>query len=172
MTFPKNVGQAPIYYNYKNTGRPVAGEHDAETVFWSHYQDVSNEPLYEFGYGLSYTTFKYENIKLNADSFSIDGSLKVSYTLTNTGKYQGKEVVQMYIRDLVASVTRPVKELKGFELVSLNPGESKEIVFTVDAKTVEFYSANNKWEAEAGDFKVFIGGSSKTSLEANFSFQN
>jgi len=171
MTFPKNVGQVPIYYNYKNTGRPVPAEHDANTVFWSHYGDVSNEPLYPFGFGLSYTTFAYENIVLSSDSFKKDGALKVSFTLTNTGKYEGKEVVQMYIRDEVASVTRPVKELKGFEMVALKPGESKEVSFTIDAKTVAFYSANNTWEAETGDFKVFIGGSSQTDLGADFSLK-
>lgn len=171
MTFPKNIGQIPIYYNYKNTGRPVPAEHDANTVFWSHYGDVSNEPLYQFGYGLSYTTFKYENIKLSSNKISKNGSLIVSFKLTNTGKYEGKEVVQMYIRDLFASVTRPVKELKGFEMVNLKPQESKEVSFTIDAKTVQFYTANNKWEAEVGDFKVFIGGSSRTSLEAEFVYE-
>ena len=168
MTFPKNVGQAPIYYNYKNTGRPLAEGRDANSVFWSHYSDVSNDPLYEFGYGLSYTSFKYENIKLSSNSFKKEGSIKVSFSLTNTGKYEGKEVAQLYIKDKVASVTRPVRELKGFEMVNLKPGESKEVSFTIDVKTVQFYTANNKWEAEAGDFKVFIGGSSKTILEADF----
>ena len=169
MTFPKNVGQAPIYYNYKNTGRPLPQGRDANSVFWSHYTDVSNDPLYEFGYGLSYTTFKYNNIKLSSNKISKNESLNVSFTLTNTGKFEGKEVTQLYIRDMVASVTRPVRELKGFEMVNLKPGESKEVSFTIDAKTVQFYTANNKWEAEAGDFKVFIGGSSKTTLEADFS---
>ena len=169
MTFPKNVGQAPIYYNYKNTGRPLPQGRDANSVFWSHYTDVSNDPLYEFGYGLSYTTFKYNNIKLSSNKISKNESLNVSFTLTNTGKFEGKEVTQLYIRDMVASVTRPVRELKGFEMVNLKPGESKEVSFTIDAKTVQFYTANNKWEAEAGDFKVYIGGSSKTTLEADFS---
>nr|WP_228530368.1 beta-glucosidase BglX [Tamlana sp. I1] len=172
MTFPKNIGQIPIYYNYKNTGRPSPSDHDANTVFWSHYGDVGNEPLYEFGYGLSYTTFKYENMKLSSNAFKPDGTLEVSFTLTNTGNYEGKEVVQMYIRDLFASSTRPVKELKGFELVNLKPGASKTVSFTIDSKTLEFYSANNKWEAEPGDFKVFIGGSSNTVLEADFSLSS
>ena len=169
MTFPKNVGQAPIYYNYKNTGRPVPADHDSDTVFWSHYTDVSNEPLYEFGYGLSYTKFEYSDLKLSANSFTKEGSISVSFRLKNTGKYQGKEVAQLYIRDLVGSVTRPVKELKGFEMVSLNPGESKEISFTIDTETIQFYTAKHKWEAEPGDFKVFIGGSSQTDLESDFS---
>ena len=169
MTFPKNVGQVPIYYNYKNTGRPLAEGRDANSVFWSHYSDVSNEPLYPFGYGLSYTSFKYDNIKMSSESFTKEGAIKVSFNLTNTGKYEGKEVAQMYIRDIFASVTRPVKELKGFKMVSLKPGESKEVSFTIDKKTVQFYTANEKWESEIGDFKVFIGGSSTTSLEADFS---
>ena len=169
MTFPKNVGQAAIYYNYKNTGRPVPADHDSDTVFWSHYTDVSNEPLYEFGYGLSYTKFEYSDLKLSANSFTKEGSISVSFRLKNTGKYQGKEVAQLYIRDLVGSVTRPVKELKGFEMVSLNPGESKEISFTIDTETIQFYTAKHKWEAEPGDFKVFIGGSSQTDLESDFS---
>ncbi len=168
MSFPQNVGQVPIYYNHKNTGRPNAKEPDQ--VFWSHYSDVSNAPLYPFGYGLSYTTFTYEDIKLSSESFNKEGSIKVSFILKNTGDYEGREVAQMYIRDMVGSITRPIKELKGFELVTLKPGESKEVSFTIDTKTIQFYTANNKWEAETGDFKVFVGGSSKTSLEADFSF--
>lgn len=167
MTFPKNVGQVPIYYNYKNTGRPLKVK--ANDVFHSHYQDVSNAPLYEFGYGLSYTTFDYKDLKLSSKTLNYDGEIKVSVTVSNTGKYEGKEVVQLYIRDLFGSVTRPVKELKGFELISLKPGESKSVNFTINAKILEFYSANQKWETEQGDFKVFVGGSSQTDLESNFS---
>ena len=167
MTFPKNVGQVPIYYNYKNTGRPLKS--DPKDVFHSHYQDVSNAPLYEFGFGLSYTTFAYDGLKLSSNSFTKKDSLMVSFKVTNTGKYKGKEVAQMYIRDLVGSITRPVKELKNFEMLTLHPGESKEVSFTIDAKTVQFYTANHKWEAEPGAFKVFVGGSSKTILEADFS---
>ena len=170
MTFPRSVGQIPIYYNHKNTGRPVIPA--PNQVFWSHYIDQTNDPLYEFGYGLSYTTFQYENLKLSSSNFNENSKITATFTLKNTGKYEGKEVVQMYIRDLFASVTRPVKELKDFKMVSLKPGESKEISFEIDSKTIEFYSANNKWEAEAGDFKLFIGGSSKTKLETDFSFQN
>ncbi|WP_298767528.1 beta-glucosidase BglX [uncultured Polaribacter sp.] len=168
MTFPKHVGQVPIYYNYKNTGRPKTSDHDANTVFWSHYGDISNEPLYEFGYGLSYTTFTYNNLKLSAKSLDKKGNIKVTFTLKNTGNYKGKEVVQLYIQDLYASIIRPVKELKGFKIIALKPGESKEVNFTIDSKTLEFYTANNKWEAEVGAFKVFVGGSSKTSLVDSF----
>lgn len=168
MTFPKSVGQIPIYYNYKNTGRPTNSQGN---VFWSHYIDESNDPLYVFGHGLSYTTFKYENLQLSADNFSQGGSIEVSCTLTNSGKLTGKEVVQLYIRDLAGSVTRPVKELKGFEMVELKPGESRTVKFTIDSETIRFYTANEKWEAEPGKFKVFIGGSSDTALEGSFSFQ-
>ena len=167
MTFPKNVGQIPIYYNHYKTGRP--SPKNPRDVFHSHYQDVSNEPLYEFGYGLSYTTFEYSNLKLSSNSFNKGGEMKVSFSIKNTGKYEGKEVAQLYIRDLAASIVRPVKELKGFEMVNLKPGESKELTFTIDAKMLAFYSANNRWEAESGDFKVFVGGSSNTVLESDFS---
>ena len=170
MTFPRNVGQVPIYYNYKNTGRPTMSE--PESVFWSHYSDEKNTPLYPFGYGLSYSKFEYSNLKLSENSFSKNGEIKVSFTLKNTGKVAGKEVAQLYIRDLVASSTRPVRELKGFEMVELQPNESKEVTFTINEKTLEFFTANSKWETEAGDFKVFIGGSSITILEGSFQFIN
>ncbi len=169
MTFPKNVGQVPIYYNYKNTGRPTIPAPDL--VFWSHYTDIDNDPLYPFGHGLGYSKFKYGDLKLSENRLIGEGKMQVSFTLTNMGKYEGKEVVQCYIRDLVASVTRPVKELKDFKMVSLKPGESREVMFTLDKSNLAFYSANNKWETEPGDFKVFIGGSSKTVLEGDFSYE-
>lgn len=170
MTFPRSVGQVPIYYNYKNTGRPVMNEPDS--VFWSHYIDQENTPLYPFGYGLSYTQFQYSNMELSQKSFSDDDSIEVSVNVKNTGKYIGKEVVQLYIRDLIASVTRPVKELKGFKMVELQPNETKKVSFTINKKTIEFFTAGSKWEAEAGDFKVFLGGSSAKTLEADFQYQN
>ena len=170
MTFPRNVGQVPIYYNYKNTGRPVMNE--PESVFWSHYIDEKNTPLYPFGYGLSYTTFEYSNIELSQKSFADKGQIEVSVTLKNTGKYVGKEVVQLYIRDLFASVTRPVKELKGFEMIELQPNESKKISFIINKKSIEFFTANSKWEAESGEFKVFVGGSSAKTLVADFIYEN
>ena len=170
MTFPRSIGQVPIYYNYKNTGRPTMNE--PESVFWSHYSDEKNSPLYPFGYGLSYSKFDYSDLKLSTDSFSKNGEIQVSVTLKNTGKVAGKEVVQMYIRDLIGSSTRPVKELKGFEMVELQPNESKKITFTINEKTIEFFTANSKWEAETGDFKVFIGGSSAANLEMNFHYSN
>jgi beta-glucosidase len=170
MTFPRNVAQVPIYYNHKNTGRPAANE--PESVFWSHYIDEKHTPLYPFGFGLSYTKFDYSDLKLSSSSFKTNGKIEVSVTITNTGKVAGKEVVQMYIRDLFASVTRPVLELKGFEMIELQPNESKKVVFTIDEKTIEFYTANAKWEAEAGDFKVFVGGSSAQTVQADFQFNN
>ena len=169
MTFPRSVGQVPIYYNYKNTGRPTMNE--PESVFWSHYSDEKNTPLYPFGYGLSYSKFEYSDLKLNSNSFTKNGSIIVSVSLKNTGKYTGKEVVQLYIRDIVGSLTRPVKELKNFQIVELKPNEQKIVEFIINQKTIEFYTANNKWEAEPGDFKVFVGGNSSETLETNFKFQ-
>lgn len=166
MTFPKNVGQVPIYYNHKNTGRPTLP--GPNQVFWSHYQDVSNEPLYEFGYGLSYSEFKYENLKVQVDS---DNQVSVTVEVTNTSKVTGKEVVQLYIRDISASVTRPIKELKGFELTEFDPGETKTISFSLTENELGFYNNKGEWLVESGDFKVFVGGSSKTSLEADFEIQ-
>lgn len=168
MTFPRNVGQLPIYYNYKNTGRPTMNE--PESVFWSHYSDEKNTPQFAFGFGLSYSKFEYSDLKLSAKSLSNKGSLKVSVTLKNNSNVAGKEVVQLYIRDMIGSTTRPVKELKGFEMVALNPFESKIITFEIKEETLAFYTANQKWETEAGDFKVFVGGSSDKTLESNFEF--
>ncbi|MFV8354718.1 beta-glucosidase BglX [Flavobacterium sp. XS1P32] len=170
MTFPRNVGQLPLYYNYKNTGRPIMNE--PESVFWSHYIDEKNTPLYPFGHGLSYSKFEYSNLQLSSNSFAKSGKIEVSVTIKNTGSVAGKEVVQLYIRDLIGSVTRPVKELKGFEITEIQPNETKKVVFTIDEKTIEYFTANRKWEAEAGDFKVFVGGSSITKLEGNFQFAN
>lgn len=170
MTFPRNVGQVPIYYNYKNTGRPFMTEPDS--VFWSHYIDEKNTPLYPFGYGLSYAKFEYSNLSLSQKAFSGNEQIEVSVTVKNSGKYAGKEVVQLYIRDLIASVTRPVKELKGFEMIELQPGESKKVNFVINKKTIEFYTAQSKWEAEPGDFKVFVGGNSVQTLENDFQYLN
>ncbi|KJD36720.1 beta-glucosidase [Tamlana sedimentorum] len=163
MTFPRSVGQVPIYYNYKNTGRPTANE--PNSVFWSHYTDVSNTPLYPFGHGLSYTTFQYSNLNVTVKS---ENEVEVSFNLKNTGSLKGKEVAQVYIRDLFASVTRPVKELKGFELVELHPGETKQITVTLTENELGFYNNSGDYVVEPGDFTVFVGGSSNTALENNF----
>ncbi|MCH2032495.1 MAG: beta-glucosidase BglX [Tenacibaculum sp.] len=157
MTFPRSLGQVPIYYNYKNTGRPGP----KKEVFWSHYQDESNKPLYPFGYGLSYTSFEYKNLNTKVES----GKIKVSVDVTNTGSYKGKEVVQLYIRDLVASVTRPVRELKGFELVEFNPSETKTVTFELTNDDLGFYNNQREFVVEPGDFEIFVGGSSDTTLK-------
>ncbi|OOG74095.1 beta-glucosidase BglX [Flavobacterium sp. A45] len=168
MTFPRNVAQIPIYYNHKNTGRPVMNE--PESVFWSHYIDEKNTPLYPFGFGLSYSKFEYSDLKLSSQSFSKNGKIEVSVSVKNTSKVVGKEVVQLYIRDLIGSVTRPVLELKGFEMIELQPDEVKKVTFVINEKTIEFFTANSKWEAEAGDFKVFVGGNSVETLKGDFQF--
>ncbi|MDB9888547.1 beta-glucosidase BglX, partial [Polaribacter sp.] len=163
MTFPKSVGQIPIYYNHKSNGRPNSSP--SGVVFWSHYIDESNKPLYPFGHGLSYTTFSYNNlsvIKVSKESF------KVSVIVKNTGNVKGKEVVQLYIRDLIGSITRPVKELKGFELISLEPNQEIKVSFNLTKDELGFFNDKGEFIIEPGDFKVFVGGSSETVLEANF----
>jgi beta-glucosidase len=167
-TFPQNVGQVPIYYSHKNTGRPLE-EGKWFSKFRSNYLDVSNDPLYPFGYGLSYTTFSYSDIKLSAASFKPDETLNASITVKNTGKTEGKEVVQMYTRDLVGSSTRPVKELKGFQKISLKPGESRVVNFSIKEADLKFYTSDLKYMAEPGAFKIFIGSNSRDVKEANFS---
>ncbi|OYU79432.1 MAG: beta-glucosidase [Flavobacterium sp. BFFFF1] len=169
MSFPRNVGQLPIYYNHKSTGRPNGG---GESVFWSHYGDEKNTPLYPFGYGLSYSKFEYTNLRLSTTSLSDNDRITVSVDVKNTSKIDGKEVVQMYIHDLFGSATRPVRELKGFEMTALKAGETKTVSFDIDKKLLEFYTANNRWETEPGDFTVFIGGNSDATLSANFKYVN
>jgi beta-glucosidase len=166
-TFPQNVGQLPLYYSHKNTGRPLA-EGKWFSKFRSNYLDVSNEALYPFGYGLSYTSFSYSDIKLSKTSFKKGEEVTASVEVKNTGSVEGKEVVQLYIRDLVGSVTRPVKELKGFEKISLKPGESKTVRFTLSEEMLKFYNATLQYVAEPGDFSVFIGTNSKDLKEAAF----
>ncbi len=170
MTFPRNVGQIPIYYNYKNTGRPSSN--DPESVFWSHYSDQKNDPQYPFGFGLSYSKFEYSNLKLSTTSFDKSGNITVSIEVTNTSKTPGKEVVQLYIQDIVGSTTRPVKELKGFEMITLAPNQTQKVSFVIDTKTITFFTAKQKWEPEAGDFKVFIGTNSAQTLEAKFEYKD
>lgn len=169
MTFPQNVGQVPIYYAHKNTGRPLNGEWFKK--FQSNYLDVSNEPLYPFGYGLSYTTFGYGDIILSANEIAHTDSLTVSVLVTNQGNREGSEVVQLYIRDLVGSVTRPVKELKGFQKILLKAGESKTVNFTLQAKDLSFYNSDLKFVAEPGEFHVFVGGNSREVKQASFTLK-
>jgi len=166
-SFPRSVGQVPIYYNHKNTGRPYSGEENAK--FKSDYLDVPNDPLYPFGFGLSYTQFSYSDITLSRPSMRPGDKLTASVTVTNTGGYDGEETVQLYIRDLVGSVTRPVKELKGFQKVFLKQGESRQVVFSIGTEDLKFYNSNLKYVYEPGDFKLFIGGNSRDTKEAGFS---
>lgn len=170
MTFPKNVGQIPLFYNHKNTGRPLQ-EGKWFEKFRSSYLDVDNEPLYPFGYGLSYTTFQYSDIALSASAMGQDGSITAAITVTNTGKRDGAEVVQLYIRDLVGSITRPVKELKGFEKIFLKAGESKTVTFKITPELLRFYDYDLKQVAEPGDFDVMIGGDSRNVRSARLTLK-
>ncbi len=163
MTFPRDVNQVPIYYNYKNTGRPGP----KNEVFWSHYSDQTNAPLYPFGYGLSYTTFEYSEPKVTTMGRTAD----VTVTITNTGKVAGTEIAQLYIRDKVASVTRPVKELKGFEKVVLEAGASKTITFKLTEQELGFYNNQGKYIVEAGQFDVMVGTSSADTKKVSFSIK-
>ena len=166
MSFPRNVGQVPVYYNHKNTGRPQP-KGDPQK-FRSNYLDVSNDPLYPFGYGLSYTQFGYSEITLDKKEMNASQSITASITLTNTGNFDGEEVVQLYIVDPVASVTQPVKKLKGFQKVFLRKGEKKEVRFRITVEELKFYNSQLAWVAEPGDFKVQIGTSSSQVQEAAF----
>ena len=163
MTFPRSVGQVPIYYNAKNTGRPLSDERSDKCEFEkfrSNYIDECNTPLFPFGYGLSYTTFNYSDIQLNKTQLSGNDQLTASVTLTNNGKYDGNEVVQLYIRDMVGSVTRPVKELKGFQKVFLKAGESKKVTFNITPEDLKFYNSALKYDWEPGEFDIMIGTNS------------
>jgi len=164
VTFPRSVGQIPIFYNMKNTGRPI----DRNNKYTSKYLDESNDPLYPFGYGLSYTTFTYSDVVLNKKSITDEEELSVTCKVTNTGLYDGEEVVQLYIRDIVGSVTRPVKELKGFEKIMLKKGESKDVVFKLTANDLSFYKKDMTFGAEPGKFQVMIGGNSRDVKMAEF----
>jgi beta-glucosidase len=170
MTFPRNVGQIPIYYNHKNTGRPFNASNPGDK-YKSRYLDVSNDPLFPFGYGLSYTTFTYADLQLDKTSFAAPGSINIKVTITNTGRFDGTEVAQLYIRDMVGSITRPVKELKGFQKVFLKAGESKTLTFSLTANDLAFYNAKLEHRAEPGDFKVFVGTNSVEVKEAAFTLK-
>ena len=167
MTFPKNVGQIPLYYAHKNTGRPL-GQGKWFEKFRSNYLDVDNEPLYPFGYGLSYTTFSYSDIDLSHSSMDMNGSLTAAVTVTNTGTWPGSEVVQLYIRDVVGSSTRPVKELKGFQKIFLEPGEMKIVRFKIAPEMLRYYNYDLQLVAEPGDFEVMIGTNSRDVKTARF----
>ncbi|OYQ42943.1 beta-glucosidase BglX [Flavobacterium aurantiibacter] len=165
VSFPRNVGQCPIYYNHHNTGRPTNVDNN---VFWSHFIDVDKTPQWPFGFGLSYTTFSYQNLKLDKSTYQRNDRIEVSVDVTNTGASDGIEVVQLYLRDVTASVVRPVKELKGFERVSLKKGETKTIRFKLGKEELGFFDNEGFFQVESGVFQVFVGGSSQTVLEARF----
>ena len=165
MSFPRNVGQCPIYYNLYNTGRPTDKD---QNVFWSHYSDVEKTPLYPFGYGLSYTSFAYKNLKIAKPSFQKGEKIEISVDVTNTGNFDGKEIVQLYINDPAASIVRPVKELKGFELIELKKGETKTVHFTLTDKEIGFYDNDGKFLVEPGIFNVMVGWNSNEGLTTKF----
>lgn len=161
MSMPQAVGQEPLYYNHQPTGRPVPEGTKEFRKYQSNYLDVRNDPLYPFGYGLSYTTFSYSDLQLSATEMSPTGSVEASVTVTNTGNVDATEIVQLYIRDLVASVSRPVKELKGFERITLKAGESKNVTFTITPEMLKFYNYDLKYVLEPGDFSIMVGPNSR-----------
>ncbi len=162
-SFPVHVGQVPVYHSMLNTGRPNNG-----TKFRSRYLDIPNDPLFPFGYGLSYTSFEYSKVTLSATKMNASSTIKASVTVTNTGERPGKEIVQLYIQDVIGSISRPLKELKGFKKIPLAPGESKTVTFDIDIELLKFYNSDLDFVAEPGDFKVFIGKNSSHLQEASF----
>ena len=167
MTFPVSVGQVPIYYNHKNTGRPF----DPNQKYTTKYLDAPNEPLFPFGFGLGYTTFSYSDISLSKNSKTANEAISATITVTNSGSREGTETVQLYIRDKVGSIARPVKELKGFQKVTLKPGESKAVTFRITQNDLSFYNSDLKWVAEPGDFDLMIGGNSRDVKTTSFSLK-
>ncbi|MFM7672412.1 MAG: glycoside hydrolase family 3 N-terminal domain-containing protein [Bacteroidota bacterium] len=166
MTFPRSEGQIPIYYNHLSTGRPFKSDNDMTYV--TAYTDLNNSPRYAFGFGLSYTSFEYGKIQLSADTLATGQTLRATILVKNSGSYAGEEVVQLYIQDKVASVVRPVRELKAFQKIKLAPGESKEVVFTITENQLRFYQEDLRLASEPGLFYVFIGGSSQATQQASF----
>lgn len=171
MSMPRNVGQLPIFYNHLNTGRPLPEGTDEFVKFRSSYLDVPNSPLYPFGYGLTYTTFDYSDLALSSNEMTQDGSITASVKLTNTGKREATETVQLYIRDLVGSVSRPVRELKGFERVTLKPGESRTVKFDITPDMLKFYNFDLVYGNEPGDFDLFIGPNCAQGLKGTFTLK-
>jgi len=168
MSFPYHVGQIPVYYSQKTTGRPQ----DLNNKFSSRYLDIPNEPLFPFGYGLSYSTFEYGELKLSSNEMSRDGYIKATIQLTNTSKVDGAEVVQLYIEDKVRSITPPSKELKGFQKIVLKAGESKMIDFTITNEMLKFWNAALQYVSEPGEFGAHVGGNSRDVKSAGFVLKN
>lgn len=170
MTFPRNMGQIPIFYNTKNTGRPVDPAHPSEK-YKSRYLDCSNAPLYPFGYGLSYTTFRYSPVRLNKSEFNHNDQIQASVDITNTGKYDGEEVVQLYVRDVVGDVTRPLKELKGFKKVMIKKGETQTVSFSLPTSDLAYYHQDMSYTWDAGGFDLFIGTNSSNGQVSHFNIK-
>jgi beta-glucosidase len=166
MTFPRAVGQVPIYYNHKSTGRPYTGV--ALDKYKSRYLDLPNEPLYPFGYGLSYSTFTYSKPTVSKASIAPGQGLDVTVAVTNSGPRDGEEVVQLYLRDVVGSSTRPVQELKGFQKILLKAGESRQVTFHVSDNDLKFYNDDLKWVSEPGEFEAMTGGNSRDVQKVSF----
>jgi beta-glucosidase len=166
-TFPQSTGQIPLYYNHLNTGRPA----DPNNKFTSKYLDMSNDPVFPFGYGLSYTTFSISDIKLNKNDLQGEDRLVATVTVKNTGKYAGEEVVQLYLRDPVASISRPVEELKDFQKLMLQPGESKEVSFAITTDDLKFYNSNLVYDWEPGNFIIYVGNNSRDVKSAKVNWQ-
>jgi beta-glucosidase len=167
MTFPRNIGQVPIFYNSKNTGRPIDTVHPEEK-YKSRYLDCSNTPLYPFGYGLSYTTFKYSGIRLSKSAFEHNDQISASVEITNTGNNDGEEVAQLYIRELVGEVTRPVKELKGFQKIMIKKGETKTVMFSIPTSELSYYHQDMSYTWDAGKFELFVGTNSEVTQNIIF----
>ncbi|HLT32224.1 MAG TPA: beta-glucosidase BglX, partial [Aquaticitalea sp.] len=170
-TFPRNVGQVPIYYNMKNTGRPIPETNPGED-YKSNYIDVPNTPLFPFGFGLSYTTFEYSNFNLSSSNIGFNDTLTVTATITNTGNYDGHEIVQLYIHDKFGTLTRPVKELKGFQKIFLKKGESKTVTFNLTVEDLKYYNNENKFDVEPGEFEIAIAPSSDFKFKNTFSLKD
>lgn len=172
MTFPRTIGQIPIYYNAKNTGRPLGNSEGKFEKFKTNYIDERNEPLFPFGFGLSYTTFTYGNLFISSNKMTASETINVSVPVTNSGNYDGKEVVQLYIRDVIGSVTRPLKELKGFQKIEINKGETKTVTFEISIEDLKFYNSDLQFVAEPGKFEIFIGTNSDTTNKIEFDLVN
>jgi beta-glucosidase len=172
MTFPRSVGQIPVYYSHKNTGRPLKNKNGEFEKFRTNYLDERNEPLFPFGYGLSYTNFTYSGLEISKPKMTAGEKLKVTLKVKNTGNYDGKEVVQLYIRDVVGSVSRPMKELKGFQKIFFKKGEEKQVTFEIGIDDLKFYNSDLQFVAEPGNFEVFVGTNSDVSDKIGFELVN